>query len=247
MLARTDGPSVPATTISMAWSRRPVSLPRHPASSMNRTENSGPGSSVRSSASETCTPRMRARWSARSMWRPNSVSDVALRLSIRLALLLLALGHHPRVAAPAALRAVHDQRARLQRDPREATRRDIHVRAGQDEWPQVLVSGAQRSAVEHGLYRQRDDRLGDAGTGGRPEPPPELLALVPGRRRHDEHAVAARPVHGLDDQRVELLEHVAAIGVDSAEIRLDVRQDRVLAEVVANDARHQRVNHLVIP
>ena len=61
MLARTDGPSVPVTTISIASSRRPVSGRRQPASSMNRTQNSGPGSSVRSSARATWTPRIRAR------------------------------------------------------------------------------------------------------------------------------------------------------------------------------------------
>src|SRR5205085_319577 len=163
MLARTDGPREPATTMSTAWSRWPVSLPRQPASSMKRTQNSGPGSSVRSSARATCTPRIRARWSARSRWRPNSVRDVALRLSTGFPLLMLALCHDPRVAAPPALRAVDDQRAGLQSDTCKAAWRDVDVWSGEDERPEILVARAQRSSVEHRLHGQRDHRLSDEG------------------------------------------------------------------------------------
>src|SRR5438477_6046651 len=162
MLARTDGPRVPATTISIACARRPVSLPRQPASSMNLTQKSGPGSSARSSESDTCTPRMRARWSARSRWRPSRASDVAARLSI--GTLELVVRHHPGVAATAALRAVDDKGARLKRDARKAARRDVDIGPGEHERTQVLVAWSELPAVKHRLEGQRDDRLCDERT-----------------------------------------------------------------------------------
>src|SRR5437762_8788052 len=164
MLKRTDGPSVPATTNSTACSRRPVSLARQPASSMNRSQKSGPGSSVRSSDRETWTPRIRARWSARSRWRPSNVSDVAARLSIAVLEFTrwrVFLGHDPGVAAAAALRAVDHQRAWPERDPGEAARGDVDVGTGEHERPQVLVTAAKAAAVQHRLDRERDHGLGD--------------------------------------------------------------------------------------
>ena len=57
VLASNFGPTTSTgsvfTTISMAWSLRPVSLPGQPASCMNRVQKSGPGSSLRSRASAT--------------------------------------------------------------------------------------------------------------------------------------------------------------------------------------------------
>src|ERR1700704_1191343 len=103
---------------------------------MNLVQNSGPGSSVRSRESATCTPRMRARWSARSRCLPSSVSEVAARLSIGA---LSVFGHDPCVAAAAALGAVDDQGAILERNPRQPPGRDVSVRAGEDERAEILV------------------------------------------------------------------------------------------------------------
>src|ERR1700686_3599127 len=102
---------------------------------------------------------MRARWSARSRWRPSSVSEVAARLSI--GVLRLVLGHDPRVPAPATLRAVDDQRAVPEGDSGKPARGHVHVWAGQDERAKVLVRAAQPVAVEDRLYGEGDHRLGD--------------------------------------------------------------------------------------
>src|SRR5438309_8838868 len=203
MLARTDGPSVPATTISIACSRRPVSLPGQPASSMKPTQKSGPGSSARSSESETCTPRMRARWSARSRWRPSRASDVAARLSI--GTLELVVRHDPSVPAAAALRAVDDERTGPQRDARQAARGDVNVGPCEHERSQVLVAWSERSAVEHRLDRQCDHRLRDERTRGGNDPAAELLTFFDGRGGADEHPVTTGRVHRFDDHAVEVL------------------------------------------
>src|SRR5690348_17342093 len=178
---------------------------------MNRTQKSGPGSSVRSRDSATWTPRIRARWSARSRWRPSKVRDVAALLSIRE--LEIVVRHHPRVAAAAALRAVDHERSGLERDPGQAARRDIDLGAGEDEGTQVLVASAQLAAIEDRLHRQRDDGLGDEGARVGDDAAAKLLALGFGRGRADEHPVTAGRVDGLDHQAVEVLEHVAAVGV----------------------------------
>src|SRR5579859_2031713 len=149
MLARTDGPGVPPTTISTAWPRRLASLWGQPASSMNRFQYSGSGSSLLSSDCATCTPRIRARWSERSRWRPSRASEVAARLSI-LAVQRV-VRHHPGVPAAAALRAVDDQGAWLERDAGESTGSDAHVGPGEDERTQVLVCAPQPAAVEDRL------------------------------------------------------------------------------------------------
>src|SRR5438552_3528506 len=204
MLARTDGPSVPATTISTACSRLPVSLACQPASSMNRVQKSDPGSSALSRDSETCTPRIRARWSARSRWRPSSVSDVAARLST--AVLEIVVGDDPRVPAAPALRAVDHERPGLQGDAGQPARRDVLVRACEHERPEVLVAAAKAAAVEHRLDGKRDDRLGDEGARHGGDAAGKLLALLLGGSWADEHPVATRRVDGLDHQRGEMLE-----------------------------------------
>src|SRR2546423_9989773 len=176
-LAGPDGPGVPATTISIASSRRPVSLPRHPASSMKRTQKSGPGSSLRSSERDTWTPRIRARWSARSRWRPSSVRDVAARLSIG-GLEVVVVGHHPRIAAASALRAVDHQRAGLEGNARQSAGRDVDVRTGEHERAEVLVAAAEPTTVQDRLHGKRHHRLADEAARVGQDAVPKLLSLL---------------------------------------------------------------------
>src|SRR5260370_10406018 len=244
-LPRTDGPRVPLITISTAWSRRPVLPPGQPASSMKPIQKSGPGSSVRSSDSDTWTPRMRARWSARSRWRPSKVSDVAARLSTAVYPVFI-VGHHPGVAAAPALRAVDDQRARLQSHACEAATGDMNFAAGQDERPQVLVGAAQPAAVEDRLHRERHDGLGDERPWPRFDAPAKTIALFARGSRTDQHPVAARRVDRLHDQVVEMFEDVPPVLVHRAEVCVHVGQDRILAQVVADDRGYEGVNGLVV-
>ena len=60
----------------------------------------------------------------------------------------------------------------------------------------------------------------------------ELVALLGGRLRAHQHAVAAGLVDGLDHQLVEVLEHVRAIVVAQAHVGRHLLEDRLLAEVV---------------
>ena len=66
------------------------------------------------------------------------------------------------------------------------------------------------------------------------------------RDRADQHPVAAAAVDGLDDELVEVLEHVAAVGLVHAEVGRHVAEDRLLAEVVADHLRHVAVDRLVV-
>src|SRR5579871_3212411 len=65
----------------------------------------------------------------------------------------------------------------------------------------------------------------------------ELFTLLCGGVRTDEHAVAAALAHGFYNELVEIGECVASFILLSHEKGLDVGQNRILIEVVANDAR----------
>ena len=61
-----------------------------------------------------------------------------------------------------------------------------------------------------------------------------------------QHAVAAGFAHHLDDQRLQIVERVfQPLGI-AAEMGLDVGEQRLLAQVVANHVRHVGVDTLVV-
>jgi len=122
----------------------------------------------------------------------------------------------------------------------------VNLRAGQHEGAQVLVGAAQMPPVEDRLDGKCDHRLGDESARPRLDAPPEKVALLLGRRGTHEHPVAARGVDSLHHQLFEMLEHVAAVVIDRADVRVHVGQDRILVEVVADDRRDQRVHGLVV-
>ena len=97
-----------------------------------------------------------------------------------------------------------------------------------------------------GRRREGDDALGDpvAGVGLHLER--QLVELGTGRRRADHQSLAARAVDPLEDELVAAGERVLADGVVHQVHRLDVLQDRVLAQVVADHGRHVGVDELVV-
>ena len=64
--------------------------------------------------------------------------------------------------------------------------------------------------------------------------------------RAHEHAVAAGLVGGLHHELVEILDHVLFVGFLAGEVGRHVRQDRVLVEVVLDDARDEIIHDLVV-
>src|SRR5438045_7477623 len=85
------------------------------------------------------TPRMRAVFSARSIWRDIQKIRSATRDSINNSV------DDPCVLGAAALRGIDDQRSFGQRDAREAAGDHLHVLAREDERAQVDV--ARRDAL----------------------------------------------------------------------------------------------------
>ena len=91
-----------------------------------------------------------------------------------------------------------------------------------------------------------DDGLGDPGPRVGEHLDAQVVELRPAGLRADDDALAAGAVDRLDDHLVEAVEHggqrlrlVAPVGVD-------VRQDRVLLEVVAGEVRQVGVDELVV-
>ena len=64
--------------------------------------------------------------------------------------------------------------------------------------------------------------------------------------RPHQHAVAAGFVGRLHHQLGQVLQHILAVVVAPAQIRRHVRQDRILALVIADHVRHVGVDHLVV-
>jgi hypothetical protein len=88
--------------------------------------------------------------------------------------------------------------------------------------------------------------LGDEIAWLREDQGAELAALCGGAVRSDQHAVAARLADGFHDQTVEVLEDVLPIRGVSAQIRVDVGQNRLLGQVEADDRRQIGVYRFVV-
>ncbi len=83
-------------------------------------------------------------------------------------------------------------------------------------------------------------------SGRREDPLAERFALGGGRRRPDQHAVAAGAVRLLDDQLGEMVEHVVAILLPVQQVGRHVGEDRLLGQVEADHLRHVRIDRLVV-
>src|SRR5687768_16936703 len=132
-----------------------------------------------------------------------SMSGLALVLSVRSVLRI----EDPGVLAPAALRRVQDERALAQRDACQATGQDEHaVLAVERIRTQVDMTPFERAVHERRHARQLERRLRDVVARVLRDPLLELLALLGGRGRTDEHAVPARLVDRLHDEGLEVRE-----------------------------------------
>ena len=114
------------------------------------------------------------------------------------------------------------------------------------EGPQVDVAAHHGVVDPGGRGRQRDDPLGDpvAGIGLHLER--QLVELGARGGRADDQTLATRAVDPLEDQVPAAGERVLADGVVDQVHRLDVLQDRILAQVVADHGRHVGVDELVV-
>ena len=97
-----------------------------------------------------------------------------------------------------------------------------------------------------GHRRQLYDRLGD--------PAPRVGLDFPANRRHlllgglgpEDDPVAAGALDRFDDQFLGAVEHLLALVVEPAPQRVDIGQQRLLAQVVLDDGRHVGVDQLVV-
>ena len=92
------------------------------------------------------------------------------------------------------------------------------------------------------LHHRLADVVGRIGL----EPVAELLQFGLAGVRADQQPVAAGLRHRLHHQFVQMIECIRQPVRLGADARIDIRQDRVLAQVVADDARHVGIHRLVV-
>ncbi len=107
---------------------------------------------------------------------------------------------------------------------------------------------ARRDALtdEGRAVGQRQRRLGDVAFRLGDQQLAELLDLLLGRRRPDQHAVAAGTVHFLDHQFGQVVEHEFQVLGLAAHIGRHVVQLRFLVEIEADHVWHVGVDRLVV-
>src|SRR6185369_6809689 len=197
------------------------------------------------------TWRIRATFSARSIWRASQNRLSAVRASIGSASSRQwrqrAAGlEHPRVLGAAALARIDDQRSVAQRHARKAAGDDPYAAAVQHERTQVDVARRDAAVDERRARRQRKRRLRNVVVGSRANLGRKARAFFPGRARTDEHAVAARAARLLDDELGKMLEHVREIVLFGAAPRVHVSEQRLFAEIEADHLWHERIDALVV-
>ena len=74
----------------------------------------------------------------------------------------------------------------------------------------------------------------------------ELGDVGVGRLGPDQHPVAAGARHRLHDQLVEPIEHHLSLVRVPKQVRVDVREQRLLVQVVPDEIRHEGVHRLVV-
>src|SRR3989442_7880814 len=153
-------------------------------------------SSVPNSTRLEVTPRMRAVFSARSIWRDIQKIRSATRESIYSI-------DDPCVLRAAALRRVDHQRALEQRDARETAGNELYLLAGEHEGSQVDVARRDALVDEGRAGGERQRRLGDVVRRIGADARAEGLDLGFLGGGPDEHAVAARAGDFLHDQFLE--------------------------------------------
>ncbi len=134
----------------------------------------------------------------------------------------------------------------LQRDAGQPARHHLHRLAREHERAQVDVARRDAALDEGRAGRERERRLRDVALGVGLDRGAERLDLGRGRRRADQHAVAARAVHFLDDQLAQMGEDVGEVVGVAADVGRHVVQDRLLAEVELDHLRHERIDRLVV-
>lgn len=108
------------------------------------------------------------------------------------------------------------------------------------------MAGRHPVAREGGRGGERDGPLRDPATRVGGDGRPGALQGVPVGLGADDDALAARPVHRLDHQLVDLVEDGVQLARFVRTVGLDVRENGLLAEVVPDQIRYVRVEEFVV-
>src|SRR5579859_3933323 len=182
-------------------------------------------SSVPNSTRLAVTPRMRAVFSARSIWRDiqkiRSATLESISRGPRLSV------HDPCVFRAAALRGIDHQRALAQGHARETPWNEIGLLAGKYVRAQVDVAGRQAVLHESWTGGKRKRRLGNVVRGICADARAKGFDLAFLRRRAYQHSVAAGALHLLNHQLADFVQNQLQVLRLLAEPGGHVLQDRL--------------------
>ena len=109
-----------------------------------------------------------------------------------------------------------------------------------------MCRGREAAFDEGRAGRQRERRLRDVFVGMGEDAGPEFIAFCGRRRGADQHPVATRAVHLLDDDLVEALEHVVPVLGTMKPPGRHVVQDRLLTQVELDHVGDVGIDRLVV-
>src|SRR3954447_1326424 len=149
----------------------------------------------------------------------------------------------PGVLGAASLGRVDDQGAALQRDPREAAGGDL-VAVGVGA--QVDVTWLEPAVAVGRMGREVDRLLGDVVLRRLAGEADHLLSLLRGRLPADHHSPPSQLGPRLHNHLIDPLEDLLALLLDRHVVGGDRRDDRLLAEVEADQLLGVGVGELVV-
>ncbi len=118
--------------------------------------------------------------------------------------------------------------------------------AVQDEGAQVDMAWLDAAVDEGRRGGELDGRLGDVILRIGSDLLREILAFLLRCVRADQHAVAAALAHRLHHEFVEIGEHMGERFLLAAQIGLDIVEDRLFGEVIADEPRDIGIDRLVV-
>src|SRR4051794_18203576 len=154
---------------------------------------------------------------------------------------------HPCILRPATLGRIYYERSFSQRDAGQATGHNRDLFSKKDIRPKINMPRFDLSILRKAWScRKRERRLRDVISWIVYYPGAEFIPLLGSTVRPDQHVVAARFSDRLDHILVQVTANMLALYAIRHQECLNVVQDGIFPQVIADDLGHVRINCLIV-